>query len=294
MSDERRRTRSQDTKKELPPPSEYKGVWFEKDFVDTGKVAGTVTKLLVNGHPLHNEDVYVAEYVDGDSEVLTKDELDELISTGKCKAPPHGLPKKKRTAQAASSSQPSTPKKARTRGRKSAAATSSSSSSSSSTKKTMKKSTATPKSTAKRSSRRSLPDSFYGEQYTIEKLVDRKYEPALKYRVRWMGDWPEEEKETWEDVNNINPDMVKTYDKEHGPPSKPNVSLKAMEKLKAEKMKALSDFKSLLEYLEPPSWTSDHKSVKELTSEELLNFPLADFVQAYGKALAEVIQNKEA
>ena len=28
----------------------------------------------------------------------------------------------------------------------------------------------------------------------VEKLLDRRYEQTLKYRVRWMGDWPAEEK----------------------------------------------------------------------------------------------------
>ena len=45
-----------------PTPSKYKDVWFEKEYVGKGKVAGTVTRMIVNGHPRRNEDVFRVEY----------------------------------------------------------------------------------------------------------------------------------------------------------------------------------------------------------------------------------------
>eukprot|EP00043_Microstomoeca_roanoka_P000387 m.27600 g.27600 ORF g.27600 m.27600 type:complete len:292 (+) comp10280_c1_seq1:116-991(+) len=267
QTEERPLTRSRDRKREASPPAEYKDIWFQKEYVGRGRISGTVTKLLINGHPRENVDVYQVEYVDGDSELLTKEELDEAIANGKCDAPPGGLPKPARRSQRHIASDTEDDE-------------------------------ATPR---KRSKKRGgnkgrasgTPDSFYGHQYQVEELVDRKYEPALKYLVRWMGDWPAEEKETWEDVNNINPAIVKSYDKKHGPPQKPKMSSLEADKHRQEKLKALNDYKSLLEYLEPPSWSKAHKPIKNLSTDDLLKFPLSEFVKEYGNALAEVIHRKE-
>jgi RNase H-like domain found in reverse transcriptase/Reverse transcriptase (RNA-dependent DNA polymerase)/Integrase zinc binding domain/Chromo (CHRromatin Organisation MOdifier) domain len=75
------------------------------------------------------------------------------------------------------------------------------------------------------------PDHVALEQeWGVEAIVDSQYDPetgGIKYLVRWTGDWPVNQKETWEPASNMRgaSDLVRKWEKQY-PTKKPQTALR--------------------------------------------------------------------
>eukprot|EP00055_Hartaetosiga_balthica_P001937 m.2367 g.2367 ORF g.2367 m.2367 type:complete len:230 (-) comp1768_c0_seq1:22-711(-) len=175
-------------------PAEYRDVWFVKNFVGIGPVKGRFVHTLINGHPTELADLYEAEYLDGDNERMTKEEADGIIAACKCEPPTkEELDAAKVKKLAMEEEQEAKKAKLAESSSSTTSTTTTASSTSTPTSKSKSKSRVKSKSKSQTKSK-AVPDSWYGEQFKVEALVDRKYEPCLKYKVRWEGKWSPQDK----------------------------------------------------------------------------------------------------
>eukprot|EP00049_Salpingoeca_infusionum_P022991 m.9842 g.9842 ORF g.9842 m.9842 type:complete len:227 (-) comp5498_c0_seq1:1961-2641(-) len=136
-------------------------------------------------------------------------------------------------------------------------------------------------------------DSWYGEGFEVEEILSAQTVKTLKFKVRWEGDWPPDQKETWEDKEHISAELVQEYIAKHGYPADTTSSSSTavpLEQLKRETTEqasaAATQLRNLLEYLEPPTWKDvAGKQISQFTDAELADVSVDIFLDNYQDCL---------
>eukprot|EP00049_Salpingoeca_infusionum_P006630 m.109344 g.109344 ORF g.109344 m.109344 type:complete len:404 (+) comp13375_c0_seq2:119-1330(+) len=324
MTTPRRRARGSVPERVECPP-ELAGRWFVELNSQNEPIPGIFTHVLKNAHALTGDDVYVAEFMNGDFLNCNRVEAMERLAA-EVEAPEGGLQalrkarieadrvaSEKHTALMARLTNQTKIKGSRgksntrtaTSATKNDADTEHSTDGSSAPKaKGSKKKKGKGKKAGKDGSgpedmqdTMAAPildgDSLYGSQYTVEGLVDAKYAISVKYKVRWKGDWDPSQKESLEEADNLNPGVIKRFELKSKKRAAEEAARAAIDEMQAFSSKVTDKLRRTLVFLQPQSWLdAGHKSFESMTAQELSSFDLTEFTKIYHTSLQSVLKRR--